>query len=87
LINFDSDYHGSHTDLWIDPENGDFSAGGDSGALYVHSDLAGAPNGGPRVVGLHWGGSGDSGVGHPIRAVFDDLGLHTVGSAPPDHHL
>jgi len=80
LIDFDSDYHGSHTDLWIDPENGDFSAGGDSGALYLECNRAAEPAGHPRVVGLHWGGSGSSGVGHPIRAVFDDLGLATLRS-------
>lgn len=80
LIDFDSDYHGSHADLWIDPENGDFSAGGDSGALYVESNVARTPDDHPRVVGLHWGGSGNSGVGHPIRAVFEDLGLATLRS-------
>ncbi|WP_261988949.1 hypothetical protein, partial [Streptomyces sp. wa22] len=35
LIDFDSDYRGSHSDLWIDAEGGDFSLGGDSGALYL----------------------------------------------------
>ena len=85
LIEFDSNYHGSHADLWIDPEDGDFSAGGDSGALYVESDRAGVPSHRPRVVGLHWGGSGASGVGHPIRAVFDDLGLATLNNIPIDH--
>lgn len=51
----------------------DFSAGGDSGALYLesHGDAAGRR----RVLGLHWAGSGNDGVGHRIQDVFADLGL------------
>ncbi|WP_103516888.1 hypothetical protein [Streptomyces sp. SM10] len=81
LIDFDSDYRGSHSDLWIEAEGGDFSLGGDSGALYLL-----APGSAPlpaekrQVVGLHWGGSGQDGVGHHIRAVFDDLKLTTLPS-------
>jgi hypothetical protein len=30
------------------------------------------------VVGIHWGGSDNDGIGHPIAAVFDDLRLTTV---------
>ena len=77
LIDFDSDYHGSHTDLWVDAEEGDFSSGGDSGALYLEANDA-EPNARRRAVGLHWGGSGTSGVGHPLPAVFNDLGLDTL---------
>jgi len=79
LIDFDSDYFGSHSDLWIDGGGDDFSTEGDSGALYLESngDAAGAL----RVVGLHWGGSGNDGVGHHIQDVFDDLGL----AALPTH--
>ncbi len=73
LIDFDSDYFGSHSDVWIEGGRDDFSTGGDSGALYLEAD-AGA-GGRRRVVGLHWGGSGNDGVGHRIQAVFDDLGL------------
>jgi hypothetical protein len=77
LIDFDSDYHGSHTDLWVDAEEGDFSTGGDSGALYLEASDA-EPNPRRRAIGLHWGGSGTSGVGHPLPAVFNDLGLDTL---------
>jgi hypothetical protein len=78
LIDYDSGHDGSSSDQWIDGEGGDFSDGGDSGALYLESD---AGSGGRRVVGLHWGGTGHDGVGHPIRAVFEDLGLTTLESA------
>ncbi|MFF2139525.1 hypothetical protein [Streptomyces sp. NPDC058193] len=81
LIDFDSDYRGSHSDLWIDAEGGDFSLGGDSGALYLSSPGNAAPAAQKRqVVGLHWGGSGQDGVGHHIGAVFDDLKLSTLPS-------
>ena len=73
LIDFDSDYFGSHSDLWIDGGGADFSTGGDSGALYLESN--GDAGGRLRVVGLHWGGSGNDGVGHRIQDVFDDLSL------------
>ncbi|MEW1693096.1 hypothetical protein ACIQOF_33580 [Streptomyces sp. NPDC091265] len=81
LIDFDSDYRGSHSDLWIEAEGGDFSLGGDSGALYLlapgNEVLAAEKR---QVVGLHWGGSGQDGVGHHIRAVFADLKLSTLPS-------
>ncbi|WAZ19016.1 hypothetical protein STRCI_000035 [Streptomyces cinnabarinus] len=78
LIDYDSGHSGSHADMWIDGDGSDFSDIGDSGALYME---AGSPtNDGDwrRVVGLHWGGAGNDGVGHHIRAVFDDLGLTTL---------
>ncbi|MEU9107192.1 hypothetical protein AB0D54_23140 [Streptomyces xanthophaeus] len=76
LIDYDSDHHGSHSDLWIDGDGTDFSGGGDSGALYLESGNPGADaSDARRVVGLHWGGAGNDGVGHHIRAVFADLGL------------
>ena len=76
LIDYDSNHYGSHADLWIDGE-GDFSDSGDSGSLYVERTH---PEGQSwkRVVGIHWGGSGDDGIGHPIRSVFDDLNLTTL---------
>jgi hypothetical protein len=77
LIDFDSD-HGSHADLWIDGDGSDFSNGGDSGALYLASAPQPGPDESPRVVGLHWGGSGNDGVGHRIEAVFAELGLTTL---------
>ena len=73
LIDFDSEYFGSHSDLWIDGGGTDFSTGGDSGALYLESN--GDTGGRLLVVGLHWGGSGNDGVGHHIQDVFDDLSL------------
>lgn len=73
LIDYDSDYFGSHSDLWIEGGSVDFSAGGDSGALYLESQ--GDAAGRHRVIGLHWGGSGNDGVGHRIQSVFADLGL------------
>ncbi|MFF5725091.1 hypothetical protein [[Kitasatospora] papulosa] len=83
LIDFDSDYRGSHSDLWIDAEGGDFSLGGDSGALYLLASGSAARAAENRqVVGLHWGGSGQDGVGHHIGAVFDDLKLSTLPSGP-----
>lgn len=78
LIDFDYDYYGSHADLWVDSEDGDFSSSGDSGALYVEAPRAARRQASARVVGLHWGGTGTSGVGHPIRRVFEDLGLATL---------
>ncbi|MET8697946.1 hypothetical protein ABZW10_03550 [Kitasatospora sp. NPDC004723] len=73
LIDYDSDYFGSHSDLWIDGGSVDFSAGGDSGSLYLESQ--GEAAGRRRVIGLHWGGSRNDGVGHRIQSVFADLGL------------
>ncbi|MEX2586987.1 MAG: hypothetical protein WD602_03205 [Actinomycetota bacterium] len=77
LIDYDSDHYGSHNDLWIDGDGNDFSKGGDSGSLYLEKTH---PEDRPwrRCVGIHWGGAGDDGVGHPIRAVFDDLNLTTI---------
>jgi hypothetical protein len=77
LIDYDSKHYGSRSDLWIDGDGNDFSQGGDSGSLYVEQTH---PDGREwkRIVGLHWGGSGNDGVGHPIRAVFNDLNLTTV---------
>lgn len=79
LIDYDSDHYGSENDLWIDGDGNDFSMGGDSGSLYLERDH---PEGAGwrRVVGIHWGGAGNDGVGHPIRAVFDDLDLTTICS-------
>lgn len=77
LVDYDSGHYGSRNDLWIDGDGADFSQGGDSGSLYVEQTH---PNGSDwkRIVGIHWGGSGDDGIGHPIRAVFDDMNLTTV---------
>jgi hypothetical protein len=76
LIDYDSNHYGSRADLWIDGD-ADFSDSGDSGSLYVERTH---PEGQTwkRVVGIHWGGSGDDGIGHPIRSVFDDLNLATI---------
>lgn len=73
LIDYDSGHSGSRSDLWIDGAGADFSDAGDSGALYVELDASADALAFRRVVGLHWGGAGNDGVGHPIRAVFDDL--------------
>jgi hypothetical protein len=73
LIDYDSQHKGSHPDLWVDGDGGDFSTGGDSGSIYL--EAAEDASGRRRAVGLHWGGSGQDGVGHHIGAVFDDLGL------------
>jgi hypothetical protein len=70
LIDYHSDHNGSRSDLWITGVGGDFSDAGDSGALYLETE---PHDGFRRVAGLHWGGSDNDGVGHPIRAVFDDL--------------
>jgi len=79
LVDYDSGHYGSENDLWIDGDGEDFSMGGDSGSLYLEkTNPSGA--GWRRVVGIHWGGSGDDGVGHPIRAVFDDLDATTLCS-------
>jgi hypothetical protein len=75
LIDYDSDYFGSHSDVWIDGGGVDFSSGGDSGALYLEADHEGTSR---RVIGLHWGGSGNDGVGHHILAVFADLRLAAI---------
>ncbi|MGH3680982.1 MAG: hypothetical protein ACRDT2_12140 [Natronosporangium sp.] len=75
LIDYDSDHGGSHSDLWIEGDGGDFSNSGDSGALYLEVGAASGASGRKRAVGLHWGGSLNDGVGHHIRAVFNDLGL------------
>jgi hypothetical protein len=74
---FGSGYYGSQSDLWIDGDGSDFSKSADSGALYVEKTN---PDGSrwKRIIGIHWGGSGNDGVGHPIRAVFNDLNLTTV---------
>lgn len=77
LIDYDSGHYGSHDDLWIDGDGSDFSQGGDSGSLYVEMDPP-EDQDWKRVVGIHWGGSVNDGVGHPIRAVFRDLNLTTV---------
>ncbi len=77
LVDYDSGHYGSHNDLWIDGDGNDFSKGGDSGSLYLERDH---PDGHPwrRVVGIHWGGAANDGVGHPFQAVVDDLDLTTV---------
>lgn len=77
LIDYDSGHYGSHNDLWIDGDGDDFSLGGDSGSLYVEKNPP-EDQDWKRVVGIHWGGSGNDGVGHPIRAVFNDLNLTTL---------
>lgn len=77
LIDYDSGHYGSHNDLWIDGDGNDFSMGGDSGSLYVEKTHPDRRNW-KRIVGIHWGGSGNDGIGHPIRAVFNDLNLTTV---------
>lgn len=77
LIDYDSNHYGSHNDLWISGDGSDFSLPGDSGSLYVERVN---PNGDSwkRIVGIHWGGAADDGVGHPIGAVMADLSLTTV---------
>jgi hypothetical protein len=77
LIDYDSGHYGSRADLWIDGDGSNFSEPGDSGALYVERTH---PSGSSwkRVIGIHWGGSGDDGVGHPIRAVFSDVDVTTL---------
>jgi hypothetical protein len=75
LIDFDSKHEGSHSDVWIEGEGGDFSSPGDSGSLYLEIGAATSISRRKRAVGLHWGGSRNDGVGHHIRAVFDDLEL------------
>lgn len=77
LIDYDSNHYGSHNDLWIDGDGNDFSMGGDSGSLYLERDHP-EDRSWRRAVGIHWGGSGNDGVGHPIQAVVDDLDLTTV---------
>jgi hypothetical protein len=79
LIDYDSSHYGSHNDIWVDGDGNDFSMGGDSGSLYLERTN---PDGNTwrRVVGIHWGGAGNDGVGHPIRAVFDNLDLTTICS-------
>ncbi|MFD5890562.1 hypothetical protein ACFWHQ_31950 [Streptomyces sp. NPDC060334] len=85
LIDYDSGHSGSHSDVWIDGDGGDFSDSGDSGALYLEAGSSAGHGDRLRAVGLHWGGAGDDGVGHHIRAVFADLGLTTLVAAtvPP----
>lgn len=77
LIDYDSGHYGSRADLWIDGDGGNFSEGGDSGSLYVERTH---PEGQAwkRIVGIHWGGSDDDGVGHPIRSIFSDVGVTTL---------
>ena len=77
LIDYDSGHYGSHDDIWIDGNGSDFSQGGDSGSLYVEMNPPDDQDW-KRIVGIHWGGSGNDGVGHPIQAVFNDLNLTTV---------
>lgn len=79
LIDYNSNHYGSNNDLWIDGDGNDFSQGGDSGSLYVEKTH---PEGADwkRVVGIHWGGSGDDGVGHPMRAAAADLDVTTLCS-------
>jgi hypothetical protein len=84
LIDYDHDHYGSHSDLWIDGDDSDFSQGGDSGALYLERSHPDSRAGWRRIVGLHWGGSGNDGVGHHIRAVFDDLSLTTIDRLAKD---
>jgi hypothetical protein len=76
-INYDSGHYGSHNDIIIDGDGSDFSMGGDSGSLYVEKVN---PNGNnwKRIVGIHWGGDGDDGIGHPIGEIFEDLNLSGV---------
>ncbi|MET9326890.1 hypothetical protein [Tsukamurella sp. NPDC003166] len=76
LIDFDSGYFDSHSDIWVDGVGADFSVDGDSGALYFDADAL--ATGCWKAIGLHWGGSGNAGVGHHIQAVFTDLGLATL---------
>lgn len=78
LVDYDSGHEGSHADLWVEGDGADFSDGGDSGSLYLESDALANERDVHRVVGLHWGGAANDGVGHPIRAVFADLGLTTL---------
>lgn len=73
LIDFASEHDGSQSDLWIDGDGEDFSAGGDSGSIYLVVDPGTTDP--PPAVGLHWGGSGRDGVGHHIGDVFEDLGV------------
>ena len=80
LIDYDFGHHGSHSDLWIDGDGADFSQKGDSGALYLESSHPEPTATWLRVVGLHWGGAEGDGVGHPIRAVFEDLRLAPLDS-------
>jgi hypothetical protein len=75
LIDYGSGHGGSRADLWIDGDGADFSDGGDSGAVYLE-------RGAGAIVGLHWGGAGMDGVGHPIRAVFADLRLTLLADVP-----
>lgn len=77
LIDCDYGHYGSRVDVRVEGFEGNFSNGGDSGALYIE-ELDDAIQGFPRIVGLHWGGTANSGVGHPIRAVFNDLGLSVL---------
>lgn len=74
-------HHGSRSDVWIEGDD-DFSADGDSGSLYLEATHPDPATGWLRVVGLHWGGAGDDGVGHHIRAVFADLGLAPLPPPP-----
>lgn len=83
LIDYDFGHHGSRSDLWIDGDGSDFSRSGDSGALYLESGHPDPAATWLRVVGLHWGGAGGHGVGHRIRAVFEDLGLAPLGPNAP----
>jgi hypothetical protein len=80
LIDYDSGHSGSRSDLWIDGDGADFSDAGDSGSLYMRSEALDDRGELRPIVGLHWGGSQNDGVGHHIRAVFDDLGLTTLAA-------
>lgn len=62
--------------IYVDGDGHDFSQPGDSGSLYVIKDRGTAKT----IVGLHWGGDGDDGIGHHISSVFTSLGLSTLPS-------
>lgn len=86
LIDYDSGHYGSRADLWIDGDGSNFSEGGDSGSLYVEKSH---PEGSAwkRVIGIHWGGSGDDGVGHPMQAITSDVGVTTLCDGILTHAL
>ncbi len=78
LIDYDTGHYGSTDDLYILGDGADFSDFGDSGSLYLEKTNPNSDEKWKRVVGIHWGGGGDNGVGHPIGTVFRDLDLATV---------
>ena len=77
LIDYDSGHYGSKADLWIDGDGANFSEPGDSGSLYVEKNHP-EDRSWKRIIGIHWGGSGNDGVGHPIIGVMRDLRLVTI---------